>query len=347
MHELTRQVPPLISVIVLNWNGREDSLECLGSLRKIEYPARNVIFADNGSEDGSIEAIREAFPEAIIVDNGANLGYAEGNNRAIRFALDQGADAILVLNNDTIVDPGLLQAFVEAEAALPDAGMLGAVSFLYNDPERVAAAGGMWDSSSLTARHVGKRGMVDNLPSREPYEVDYVIGCALYASRRVLSKVGLLEPLFFLNGEDVDWCFRAKEAGFRNYTVPSAKIWHKVAVSFGGGSPIWRYFMTRNALLWTKRHLPASEHRAVIRKNIREILPAMKFLARKEPMSMKDRYWELTTWIRQVRSPRGKAEILARASGIYHFFRRRFGDCPEDLRRKLSPVDISQPGGRS
>ena len=334
---------PFISVIVLNWNGRGDSLECLQSLRGLEYPAWNVIFADNGSVDGSIEAVREAFPEVVIVENGANLGYAEGNNRAIRFALEQGADAVLVLNNDTIVDPGLLQAFVDAEAALPNAGMLGAVSFLYNEPETIAAAGGMWDASTVTARHVAKRGTVQDLPSQEPYEVDYVVGCALYASRNVLSKVGLLEPLFFLNGEDVDWCFRAKKAGFRNYTIPSARIWHKVAVSFGGGSPIWRYFMTRNALLWTQRHLPASQHRAVVRKNLREILPPMKFLTWKESMSMKDRYWALTTWVRQVRSPRGKAEILARTSGIYHFFRKRFGDCPEDLRKRLTPAERIQP----
>ena len=327
---------PFISIIVLNWNGLSDSRECLRSLESVDYPRFNVIFADNGSSDGSVAAVREEFPNVVILENGSNLGYAEGNNRAIRLALQNGADAVLILNNDTIVEPDLLTAFVEAHAQLPDdVGMLGAVSYFYAERDVIAVAGVKWDSVALEDQHICKRQPSSTLPSTEPFEVDYVVGCALFVSRDVLNKVGLLAPEFFLNGEDVDWGLRVRKAGLRNFTVPRAKVFHKVAASFGGGSPLWRYFMVRNTLLWTSRHLTSAQHRKILRRMVAEIVPEMNFLELDRSINLKTRLWRLTTWTRRFRSPVGRADVLARFYGVLHFLIKRLGDCPADLRQKL------------
>lgn len=332
---------PLISVIVLNWNGKDDSLECLASLQRVDYPRFNVVFCDNGSGDGSIAAVRKTFSEVQIVDNGENLGYAEGNNRGIRYALEQGADAVVVLNNDTIVDPGFLKAFADAYASLPEVGMLGAVSFHYDKPDLIAAAGGYWDPAELRTRHIASGKPVADLPSMSPFPVEYIVGCAVFIPKEVVRHVGCLDADFFLNGEDVDWSLRIGKAGYINYTVPAAKIWHKIAVSFGGNSPLWWYFITRNQLLWTKRHLPPSTFRAVARKSIRSILPRAGVFERDDTLSIKDRYWRWRTWLRQIRTPREKASILARFFGNYHYFVKSFGPCPAELREKLTSPSSS------
>src|SRR5690242_13465997 len=110
---------PLISVVVLNWNGKIDTLECLESLARVDYPNFEVIVVDNGSADDSVAAIRQQFPDVMVLETGANLGYAGGNNVGIRKALEDQASYVLLLNNDTVVHPQLLTSLVEAAAAVP------------------------------------------------------------------------------------------------------------------------------------------------------------------------------------------------------------------------------------
>ena len=149
-------------------------------------------------------------------------------------------------------------------------------------------------------------------------------------------RVGYLDGDYFLNGEDVDWSLRVSKAGYLNYTVPAAKIWHRIAVSFGGNSPLWWYFITRNRLRWTKRHLPPSVFRAVARKSICSILPPAGVFERDSSLCIKDRYWRWRTWLRLIKTPREKAAIMARFFGNYHYFGKRVGDCPRGLRKKLT-----------
>src|SRR3972149_12101418 len=103
---------PKVAIIVLNWNGKNDTLECLASIDKMDYPSIYVILVDNGSQDGSVAAIQRKFPEVMIVETKSNLGFAGGNNMGIRYALRNGAEYVLVLNNDTIVDPQLIKSFL-------------------------------------------------------------------------------------------------------------------------------------------------------------------------------------------------------------------------------------------
>jgi len=325
-----------ISLIILNWNGKEDTLECLDSVQKINYPNFSIIVADNGSTDDSVAVIRNAYPDIFILENGDNLGFAEGNNRAITYALDHGADAVVILNNDTIVDASLLQAFNEAYHGLPDAGILGTVSFYYNQPDVIWAAGGEWDSSILELKHLCLDQNEHNLPSSEPFSVNYAVGCALFIHKSVIKKIGMMDPLFFLNFEENDWCQRSIKLGLTNYTIPDAKIWHKVSASFNGESPLWKYYMTRNLLLWAKRHLPHNEYRAVIKKTIFEFIPIITFACNTNSMTFKQRYWAFSNWIKQFKSRFYSPFYLAQFYGILHYFIQSFGACPRKVQTKLS-----------
>jgi len=126
---------PLVFIIVLNWNGKDDTLECLGSLQQLDYPNFETVVVDNGSTDGSEDVIRSAFPSVNFIQTGRNLGYAGGNNVGIKHALSHGADYVWLLNNDTTVDPNALTALVETAQADPKIAVVGSKIFYYDQPD--------------------------------------------------------------------------------------------------------------------------------------------------------------------------------------------------------------------
>lgn len=318
-----------VAIIVLNWNGRADTLECLRSLAKVAYSRFNVIVADNGSSDGSEMAIRDAFPWVTVLQNGANLGFAGGNNRAIQEALEAGAEFILLLNNDTVVDPGILSAFVQAAEQMPRGGVFGPKIYRYDDKNTLWYAGGDWDSRTLsfTERGAGLRdeGQFDALA-----ETDWVIGCGMFVRASVFRKVGLLESRFFLNNEEIDFCSRARRAGFSCVFVPGARMWHKISVSFGGElSPMKEYFSARNRLLWAMRNadLPLRLRiysRTVATLTSRFLRPLAQFSSSGK-LSPKAWWWRAR---QTFKDPRNRAYLR----GVGDFCVRRFGNCPEGIR---------------
>jgi len=239
-----------ITTVVLNWNGMQDTLECLSSLQKA--PHFQTIVVDNGSSDNSCQAISSAFPNVILIQTGKNLGYAEGNNVGIRRALNEGADWIFLLNNDTVVDPEIFTRFLEEK----DAEILGACPFLYSRPDRIDHIGGIWDAKKGTFALVGKEKKREEISS---FDVDYVTGCGILIKRSVFETIGLLDARFFLFWEEADFCFRAKHSGFKVKSCREAKLWHKVSASFTGGKPHIAYFWWRNRLLWIEKNSPPKE----------------------------------------------------------------------------------------
>lgn len=246
----------LIFIVILNWNGKKDTLECLASVSKIVYPHFQTLVVDNGSTDDSVASIRSSYPGVVVLETGENLGFAEGNNIGIRYALAQGAQAVLLLNNDTIVDPDLLQGFAEQMKTYPKAGILGATIYLYDERERLDHFGGIWNRKKAAFDFVGYR---EKKKESGTLELDYVCGAALLVKREVFEKIGLLEPRFFLIWEEADFCFRAKRAGFLSLTCPKAVLWHKVSASFVGKKPHTNYYWWRNRLLWIERNCSFSE----------------------------------------------------------------------------------------
>jgi GT2 family glycosyltransferase len=334
---------PKIAVVILNWNGKDDSLECLDSVHKIDYPYFEVIVVDNGSTDDSVQAFRQIYPNLTLLETGANLGYAGGNNVGIRWALEHGFDSILLLNNDTIVDSGILKAFAEAEQRFPTAGVFGAKIYFYSDRNRLWHAGGKWLPETMKFTHVGM-GEQDSPEYSQVQAYDYVTGCALYATANVFREIGTLNEKFFLTYEETDWCYRARKQGYSCLFIPEAKLWHKISVSFGGShSPIFNYFMTRNKLLWASKHLPWRSFIFLQIKMIKSLSKAVipKFVLNHghQPF-LKTLLWGFHTWLGNLRRNLNDPSNKAKLYGLRDFYLTRFGDCPPQV-RSLARISIS------
>ena len=226
-------VDPLVDILLVNWNGRDVTLDCLASIRSLTYPRVRVTVVDNASSDGSIPAIRAAFPETTILAQESNLRFAGGNNVALRHALDNGGELFCLLNNDTIVDPEMVSSLVRAWQSNPVAGMISPKILYHSVPDRLWYAGGEISFWTGTLRHCGIRES-DGWGPRERVETGFATGCCLLTGKDVVEKIGFLDESFFIYTEDVDWSLRARRAGYRILYEPQARCWHKISVSAGG-----------------------------------------------------------------------------------------------------------------
>lgn len=244
---------PNVSIIVLNYNGREDTLACLRSLQHLTYSHANVLLVDNASTDGTVDAVRIAYPDVTIIETGANLGFTGGNNVAIHKALAAGADYILLLNNDTIVAPDFLSIMVEVMEQDTSIGVAGPMIYYHNNPEVIWTAGGSIDWKHGVTQMVGLNEPDTLQFGFSPLPVDFVSGCALLARRSVWEKVGVLDDKFFMYYEETEWCVRASRAGYKIAIIPMAMIWHKISIEQRAASPRTYYYMVRNRLLFLNK----------------------------------------------------------------------------------------------
>jgi GT2 family glycosyltransferase len=243
--------------IVLNFNRRSDTLECLGSLYKNTYQHHAVIVLDNQSTDGSVQAIQADYPGVQIIPLTQNLGYAGNNNVGIQAALEQGADWIFVLNEDTILDPECIAELVAVGESNPSIGIVGPMVYHHDEPEMIQSAGGAlgryWNSI-----HLGQNER-DCGQWPEPHPVEWISGCGIMLRRGLIEDVGMLDERFFYYWEETEWCLRARKAGWQILHVPKAKLWHKGVQRNYHPNPSVTYFSTRNHLLMlAKHHAPLS-----------------------------------------------------------------------------------------
>ena len=281
-----------ISIILVNWNGKKDTLECLASVKNVSMGQRvnaSVIVVDNGSIDDSVAAIKKTFPDVEVIEAGENLGFTGGNNVGIRKALEDGADFVWLLNNDTSVDENALVALLEVYKD-PRIGIAG--SKIYFSPGHefhkekyqkkelgkvIWYAGGHIDWQNMYASHRG----VDEVDTGQydtVVETPFVTGCSMMVKKQVFEKVGLLDEKLFAYLEDLDFCLRANQMGYKLLYVPQSKLWHKNAGSSGVGSELHQYYMTRNRLLVGMRYAPYRTKFALIREAMRFIVfgPSVK-----------------------------------------------------------------------
>jgi GT2 family glycosyltransferase len=297
---------PNVSIVILTWNGKTDTLQCLESIQKLDYPNHHGILVDNGSTDGTVAMVREQFAGIRIIENGRNLGYAEGNNIGIRYALAQGADYIFILNNDTVVDTGAVKELIAAAREHPDAAVFSPKIYCYDPSNQIMFAGARWDAERAMLRYIGlgeeEKGHYESLS-----ETEAANGAAMLLRADVISAVGYFDPRFYLIFEETDWSSRVRRHGYKILFVPTAKVWHKGSVSFGGLTPQYHYYFMRNRLLWTERNLTGRERiRAFVR-------------------CAKETYWRILESRRSVQSPREKAILHARLIAWWHYFTRQFG----------------------
>jgi GT2 family glycosyltransferase len=330
---------PLVWIIILNWNGLADTLTCLESLRQLHYAHRKIVVVDNGSTDGSVAALRRAASssEFELIEAGCNLGYAGGNNLGIRRALRHGVDFVLVLNNDTTVDPKLLDELIAAAGRYPNAGCFGPWIYYIGDRERLWFTRSEWDPS-VSAFTAPDKGRLGSEVSREPVRSEYVCGAALFFRAGVARQIGLFDERFFLVYEDSDWCFRARRAGFECVTVPSARVWHKVATSFASeASPLRTYFSTRNKLLWAETNLSRRGWWQIVRGALRRVWPIPRIDRAAAGSIPRALLWAVSGFRRDWARKRADPLETAHRRGVLDYLLRRFGDCPPTI-RQLSEV---------
>jgi len=218
-----------LSIIIVNWNTRELLIQCLKSLRQTLQRLKVEVFVvDNGSADGSKEAVRAEFAEVIVIDNLLNLGFARANNQAMRLSKGQ---YILLLNPDTQVKEGAVETLKAFMDHHPEAGVVGAQLLNSDGSKQNSIANYPSLATELLNKSLLRRFFPDRFPGKErayfePIEVDSVIGACMMVKRKAIEQVGLFDEDYFLFLEETDWCYRFKRAGWKIYHHPQAEIYH-------------------------------------------------------------------------------------------------------------------------
>ena len=245
---------PHVEIIVLNWNGKDDTVECLRSLEKIDYPNKQISMVDNASTDDSVELIKREFPDVSIIENESNLMYAGGNNVGIRGALDKNAEYILIINNDTAVHRDFLKHLMNSALSEEGVGIASPKICYYESMGTIWYAGGFVNFFSGNIYHRGLRKQ-DTKGFDLTEEVDYATGCCMLIARAVFDEIGLLDEKYHIYTEDVDFSFRTRKAGFKIVYEPRSIIWHKVSSATGGGiTPFKIYHKIRSNFRFFKRY---------------------------------------------------------------------------------------------
>jgi GT2 family glycosyltransferase len=299
---------PQVAIIILNWNGWEDTIECLESLYQNNYPNYHVIMVDNHSQDKSIERIIQycqgelkvsskffnhrqnnkpiefiqinktdknlgklPFKSLILIRNKENQGFTKGNNTGIKFALKHlKTQYMLLLNNDTVVDSQFLTELIKTAESDDMVGLVGPKTYLYDDKNIIQAAGGGNIDLLRGESHEVAFMQEDNGEFDKPIELDYVGGSCLLIKREVIEKVGLLDERYFMYWEDVDWSFNARKSGYKSIYSFKSKIWHKYGTS--SEDYFKTYYHNRNRILFEKKHAPPEDYKKFIRYYWTEIL---------------------------------------------------------------------------
>ncbi len=243
---------PSVAAIVLTYEGKDLVLQTVPSLLAMEYPALRIVVVDNGSTDGTAEALAERHPEVLVVRTETNQWISGGLNLGIRQALEAGDDYLLILNNDIEVAPGMLREMVTVAESDPSIGCVGPKAYYFSDRNRLWSAGGrLRFREAITAeRGMGK---IDQGQFDRTEEVDYINGCAMLVPRRVMLETGLWDTSYNICVEDADWCMRAKKLGYRCVYAHRAVLWHMVSPTTGGYKPGRTFQTARSTTIFVRK----------------------------------------------------------------------------------------------
>jgi GT2 family glycosyltransferase len=248
------QILPSVAVILVNYNGLEDTVECLASLRAITYPNFSVIVIDNGSSVNPIPMLSAEFPEVRFVRSEKNLGFTGGNNLGLANALEGDPKYVLFLNNDTVSSPNLLSSLVEFMEGNPDVGIAGPLTFYYDAPEIVYFWGGNLDRNTGRITFIG-RGKPLPESSGDVVYCNFIEGAAIFIRADLIRTTGGFNDDYFLTSEESELCIKVADMGYRLAVLTSCPIFHKVSSSMGEGSELMSYFVYRNRLHFIKNNV--------------------------------------------------------------------------------------------
>ncbi len=248
---------PNVGIVISNYNGWQDTVQCLESLQKQTYRDFEIILLDDASTNDSVQQLQKHLTEnTVFLPQEANSGFAAVNNVGMRRALADGCDWVLLLNNDTVVAPDFLETLLRETPA----GAVSCPKMLFLDPpDEIWFAGGELDRATGKVKHLGGHEK-DGPAFAEKKQVSFITFCCVLLPRQVVEEVGFLDETLFMYCEDVDYCIRLADAGVPMWLLPDARIWHKAGGSAGGMLSV--YYITRNTLYLTCKGKSALQIRA-------------------------------------------------------------------------------------
>ncbi len=251
MENMKKNIEPLVSIITVNYNQIEVTMDLLRSLQKISYQNIEIIVVDNNSQNDNFDLLKKEFPNVLLIRSNINRGFAGGNNLGLHFAKGK---YILFLNNDVVVTQGFIEPMVHLLESDNKIGMVSPKIRFYYMPDTIQYAGYTpMNKISLRQNLIGYKqkdsGQFDT--TQATYSVH---GAAMMVPAQILKKVGLMAEVYFLYYEEHDWSFRIKKAGFKVYYQPKSLVFHKESVSTGKNSSLKIYYITRNRILYARRN---------------------------------------------------------------------------------------------
>jgi len=258
---------PVVEIIIVNWNGLPDTIECIASMKKITYPNYKITVVDNGSAGNDSAMLEQEFGDYIdVIKSTRNLGFTGGCNIGIRQALDKGSDYVLLLNNDTVVASDFLSEMIKAAESDKEVGIAGAKIYNYGTNQIQFVWGGIdfyRGQPTYTPKYVIERfreGPIDKGQYDDLKYVDWASGCSLLIKSDLIKTIGVLDETFFALLEEVEYCTRARKSGYKVVYVPAAKVWHKWGKSTGVVSGFTVYYGTRNRFWLMKKYASKWQH---------------------------------------------------------------------------------------
>lgn len=251
--------PAPVAIILVNWNGYAHTVQCLRSLGKISYPNYQVFVVDNASTDGSIPKLKEEFPDVQYILSEHNTGFTGGNNLGIKCALKEGFELVLILNNDTEVEPDFLSQLVKSKEENPKAGIIQPLIAFLDEKNKIWSAGGFFKSALGHSKTQGYQELISNSVLKT--KLDWATGCCMLLSKEILEEAGSFHEAYFAYFEDVDLSLRIRKLGYEIVLAPQALIYHEAGASSkqqhseGTLSPKVFYLTARNQLFQLRRHV--------------------------------------------------------------------------------------------
>ncbi|WP_449623050.1 glycosyltransferase family 2 protein [Robertmurraya sp. Marseille-Q9965] len=247
------QQNPSVYIVILNYNNFSDTISCVREVENVNYDNYKIVIVDNFSTDDSESVLKEEFPQHTFIQTGSNLGYAGGNNVGMKYAKEQNADYICILNNDVIVDKDFLKSLLQYFTLNPNVGVVGPRVCEFSTPEIIQSTGAMIDFNTGRVNIINN-GEHENDVKDKVITCDYVGGACLLFPVQILDEVGYIPENYFLFYEETEWCLNIKKKGYEVVCFCGAKVVHKGSASISQVSGLSEYFMYRNVVIFMKRN---------------------------------------------------------------------------------------------
>jgi GT2 family glycosyltransferase len=271
---------PKAFISILNWNGLVDTLECLESVYKMDYPNFEVIVVDNASSDDSVSVIKEKYPQAILIESKENIGFTGGNNIAMRYAMEHDAEYVWLLNNDTTVERDAMTALMRVAQSSPSIGLISSQVHYHSIPDIPQFAGSYvdWELLEIEVSH-SKKTKAD--PIFQTGSDVCLWGTALLIKRSVIDNIGYLDDRYFAYWEDTDYSIRSLKAGYKNVLCPESIIFHKNLPPQGQArTPHYYFYIIRNEYFLKNNILKGKRNFDFKRKYFSKVFSLLSFIVK-------------------------------------------------------------------